>query len=327
MESLNYIWVDNLSAKEWDAILASLGGHPLQSATWGDSKKTEGVQDARWCAYQKGLPVFLARMEERRFLHWFKIAWIPRGFSLDEYDKNIKKEFLKHLRKQGFLACLSSVYKKIPADLSSKVKQHTICLDLTQGLDTLWMNLNAKFRGQVRSARKKNIMVSISASPEDMHHFYDACINISREKKFSLHTSRKNFNALLKSADYSQPVCPYLFVARKENVFCGGILAFVCGNSIHTWLAVVDRKFCRLSIGELLYWEVTEWACKKGLKIYDLEGIDVRNNHSVYEFKRKMNGETVAFPGIQFYALSILAWPYFIFKAARDVFMRILKIA
>ena len=38
---------DDHSPKEWDVLLAEMGGHPLQSALWGEAKKTVYGKDRR----------------------------------------------------------------------------------------------------------------------------------------------------------------------------------------------------------------------------------------------------------------------------------------
>ena len=39
----------DLSAEDWDRELASLGGHPWQSALWGNARRnSQAVVDHRW---------------------------------------------------------------------------------------------------------------------------------------------------------------------------------------------------------------------------------------------------------------------------------------
>src|SRR3990167_10243862 len=94
-------WRENISSQEWDTVLLAMGGHFLQSAKWGNSRKlTHKINDNRWLALKDGNPIYLVRFEERGFFGLIKIAWIPKGpvVSSQGYELLVHNEFLTRLK-------------------------------------------------------------------------------------------------------------------------------------------------------------------------------------------------------------------------------------
>lgn len=305
----NVVWKDDLSSEQWDQMLASLKGHPLQTAKWGHSRRiADGIVDVRWAAFIDEKPIYLVRFEIRYIFKILKIAWVPRGptVAVGCDETALQRIFLKKLKQKKFFLCIINPYRQIFSEKVKKNHQHTIWIDLTLGIEKLWSNLHTTFRRHVRNAKRKNIVVEQSKDAADLKAFYNICRTVSAEKGFKLHTSEKGFNDLVLSPE-SDSITSHLFLARLEKDICGGLFVIRCGENIYNWLAAVDRNFYKLSVGEVLHWEVAEWAAKNNYKNYDLEGIDKKNNRSVYEFKMKMNGQVVAFPGFDFYPLNFIA--------------------
>src|SRR5262245_42601397 len=79
-DSDELVWRNDLDSEAWDRALAALGGHPLQSALWGDARReVDGIADHRWVAMSSGVPVWMIRIEERRLPIAGWVGWAPRG--------------------------------------------------------------------------------------------------------------------------------------------------------------------------------------------------------------------------------------------------------
>ena len=77
-----------LSPKDWDTVLSNINGHPLQSAQWGNAREVvHGMKYHRLALFQDNQPIYLVRIEERRFCKKIKIAWIPKGPCLIDMSK------------------------------------------------------------------------------------------------------------------------------------------------------------------------------------------------------------------------------------------------
>src|SRR5262249_55174154 len=75
------LWREEKDRVAWDRELARLGGHPVQSALWGDARRAaEGIEDHRFVAERHSATLLMARMEFRRIpLVGGRVGWIPRG--------------------------------------------------------------------------------------------------------------------------------------------------------------------------------------------------------------------------------------------------------
>ncbi len=84
-------------SEEWNVLLAAIGGHPLQSALWGDAKKAVyGITDRRMALYDQDKLVALARIENKGLERILKLGWIPQGPVLAEnYQWEDTQHFFK----------------------------------------------------------------------------------------------------------------------------------------------------------------------------------------------------------------------------------------
>jgi hypothetical protein len=299
------LWKENLTDGEWDTVLTELGGHPLQSAVWGNVRKTsDHIKDHRWVAFQHGKPVFLARFEERCILKKFKIAWAPKGPVAFDPAQEIflKKIFFKRLREKKFFIFADNQWLKVDASEIKRTSHRTIWIDLKLGKETLWAKLSKQFRYDVRHAKKLGVTVERSTNLQDVHEFYQMCQSVSQHKNFNLNVSEQVMKELLQQQTNS--VESQLFIARFENKLCGGAMVIRCGQNAHYLWGGIDRQFSKLTVGEVLQWEIIEWAIEQGCNIYDLEGINLKKNPGTYQFKKKLGGDIIPLPGVHFYFLN-----------------------
>ena len=293
-------WKSDFSSNEWDALLAEMGGHPLQSTLWGNARKQiEGIDDQRWAAYQNGQPIGLVRFELRGIGPIKKIAWIPQGPSSSRW-KEIEPAFFAQLKKSGLMVCVTMPWERLNPNQATR---HTIWIDLSLGQEKLWSNLDKQWRYGVRSAEKKNVQIESTVLEKSVAEFFKLCQQISDTKKFRLQGSVDFLLFLLKNSTH-QGVEALLFVAKFNDKICGGAYIFRVGDNLHYMWGGVDRNYSKERVGELLQWKVIEWGCQHGCKLYDLEGIDEANNPGVAAFKKKMGGEVIGLPGRQISPLS-----------------------
>lgn len=300
-------WQEDLSNETWDDLISYFGGHPLQTAHWGEARKASNhIQYYRWAAFIDNKPVFLARFEVRTFFKFIKIAWLPKGpLILDNSFRSfLLNAFLHRLKKLGYIFCFMNPWEKLITTTTEGKSFLTIWLDLTVGKEKLWNNLQKQFRYGARRAVKLGVCVERSRSAEDIYAFNQLCTSLSIKKHFQLCTSPILMSILASSNSAS--VESYLFAAKFKGKLCGGAFIIRCGNSIHYMWGGIDRSFSHLCVGEAIQWAVVDWGVEQGCKRYDLEGITESQNSGVDIFKKKLGGEIIATSGIQIHALY---WP------------------
>jgi peptidoglycan pentaglycine glycine transferase (the first glycine) len=301
----------DLTSTEWDTELARLGGHPWQSALWGDAKReVDGIADHRWLLRHDGAVAAMARFEERRIPGLGKVAWMPRGPTLAHTPAGgveFEPEFLARLKQEGFVLAVTNPWRRIPesegSDKSHEESPRTIWIDLALGKEQLWKNLHQEWRRGVGKARREGVVVETTRDVVLIEKYFELCSLISQMKKFELRTSTALIKLLTETGNADAEA--HLFVARCADKIAAGAFVFRCGRSIHYFGGASDRAYSRKHPGEALHWAIVEWGLAHGCKCYDLEGIDPKDNPGTYAFKKKMGGEEILLADRRVHAIDV----------------------
>ena len=295
-------WIVNQEASEWDRQLASINGHPLQSALWGDARQeVDSIIDIRFVCKENGEPVFMARIEERKVPILGKVAWIPRGPTIARGRNfaEFEKELIELLKQEGFCLAIHDRYETIdvPLDLQNPAQVKTIWIDLVQGETELKKNLNKQWRYGLNRAVREGVVVEQSRNRKDVDVFFFMCRQVSESKNFHLPGSAELLYELLNSETLNEQQAAALFVARYKGEIAAGAMVARSGKHVHYLWGMTNRKFSKQRAGEAVQWSVIQWAIEQGCTLYDLEGIDPVNNPGSYQFKKKMGGIPVVLMG------------------------------
>ena len=305
-------WSFDLSPNEWDCILASCGGHPLQSALWGQARqRVDGIEDKRWAAFIGNEPVWMGRFEIRSLPVRGRVAWLPRGPVLLNHPLSISahRQFLALLKKEGFLLCFADPYPQIMGDAvlgeSLRSAPQTLWLDLKKGKESLFDNMHKKLRYGVRAAERAGVILEESRDSGDVTEFFKLCDQVSAAKQFALPGSEQLLLELLLLTQSDSSYRAHLFVARFDGKVVSGYLSIENGKSLHNIWNGTDRSSSKQCPGEAVLWHQVAWGIDAGLSIYDQEGIDEENNPGCYSFKMRLGGEIVTLPGMHAKPLSL----------------------
>lgn len=280
----------------WDDLLARLGGHPLQSALWGDARRrVDGIEDRRWIVLADNRPLWMARVEERRVRCIGSIGWIPRGptgeLSIDE----VLPLLVRHAGGRRLSAVVTDAWAERISS-SPQGAPLTAWIDLSVGADELLRSLD-KIRHGVARAGRAGVSIATSSSREDVEKFYVLCRQISAGKDFTLSGSAALMLHLLERR--SGAIEARLFLAWTDRRIVGGAFMIRCGRSLHYFWGATDRAAGSLCVGEALQWAAMEWGIGAGCIRYDVEGLDPENNPGTYAFKKKLGGREVRLAGKQ----------------------------
>jgi|APSaa5957512535_1039671.scaffolds.fasta_scaffold06054_7 lipid II:glycine glycyltransferase (peptidoglycan interpeptide bridge formation enzyme) len=296
----------------WDSELARIGGHPLQSALWGNARKcAEGLEYLCLMGQGGDGSIALARVETRRVPLFGKVAWIPRGPVLSLLNKDryeCPQSLIKYLKVKGFILCGYNPWGEV-TDFSGNSKcvddPMTIWIDLSVGKEQLLKNIDKQWRYGARRALREGVVVEQTKDSNDVAEFYRLCQVISDVKGFSLPATQGLMEGLLALSKQDDPVEVRLFVGRYNEALCAGVFVMRVGKQVHYIWGGVDRKYSKLRAGEAVQWAVMQWAINEGCELYDLEGIDPVNNPGTYQFKKKMGGREVKLNGLSLTPLTL----------------------
>lgn len=292
-------WFD-YQQQNWEQDVARQGGHPLQTALWGDARsQVDGISQLQLIGRTTdGTVVGLARVEVRKIRFVGNVAWIPRGPAITDGQSHelVNRSLTNALKARGFLAAIDQPWHEVVDDNAQDDCPQTIWIDLSIGKDRLFENLDSQWRYGVRRAGREGVTVEQSLEPKDVSDFFRLCSHVSETKGFTLPGSERLIQELLDRSKSGQDVEARLFVARHEQRLGAGAVVMRCGRNAHYLWGAVDRELSKYRTGEAVQWAVMEWAVDQGCIQYDLEGIDPATNPGTYKFKKKMGGRIVRLP-------------------------------
>ena len=278
-----------------------MGGHPLQSALWGDARRAaDGIEDERFLGVFADGQRTMIRLELRRLpVVGGIVGWAPRGPAGAAVDRDALAALSVSIVPRPQLIVTDEWREREAGDSSVK----TIWVDLSQGSDLLWRRLDKGFRSRVSKARRAGFVVEKSRIDGEQAEFFSLMRHVSEQKDFSLAASPAMIGHLLAN-DPEGPVSAHLFTCRQERTLAAAGLVMQCGESIHCILAATDREASKGCASEALYWAIIEWGVARKAVRYDLEGIDPAKNPGTYAFKKKTGGREVKLVGKTHYALT-----------------------
>jgi CelD/BcsL family acetyltransferase involved in cellulose biosynthesis len=321
----NIRWREETDPAAWDGALVKLGGHPLQSALWGDARReADGIENRRLVVEGRSGPLLMARIEVRRIpLIGAEVGWIPRGPAGNANNAADEIAFRALIGTTGYRPVLIVTDRwqetSVAVTPAATRRPETIWIDLSSGREAAWQRLDRQWRYGVGKAQRTGVAVGQSRSDADIRNFIQLIDRIGAEKKFESAVSEGALRRLL-AGDPKGPVTAHMFVANYEGAFAAAALIFKCGRSAHYLSGGTDRRYSRHRVGEVLHWSIIEWAIGQEMSLYDLEGIDRKRNPGTFAFKKKMGGREVVLVGKNYYALSTLGKAVAAFDRNRDRF-------
>lgn len=277
--------------------------HPLQSQLWGNiRKKNDLINFDNYINYKDKKIIAYARIEERRIFKFIKLAWIPKGPTINKAhdSKEIVDNLIKNLKERGFILLITDRYKETPKESSIQ----TIKLNLSLDENKILSNMHPNIRYAIRRSKKENITFHESCDTEEIKKFYKMCKDLSNKKKFKLPGSESIMIDLIKNSNKKSYIQFKLFLGKDKNkIVCGAIIA-KCMERIHYIWGSSLREYSKYGVSESLQWHIIKYSKQLGSAIYDLEGINKKLNSGGYNFKKRFGGDEIYLEGIRFYPIN-----------------------
>jgi lipid II:glycine glycyltransferase (peptidoglycan interpeptide bridge formation enzyme) len=174
-------------------------------------------------------------------------------------------------------------------------RYNTILVDLERPLEEVRAGFAKKWRYHLGRAEKAGITVDQGTDP----HLFDDFVSL-----FDEFVTRKSFEVDLGADFYAglQASLPEtdrleVAIARLGGEPVAGVVASLMGDTAVYLLGASNEAGREANAPYLLQWNVMEAVAARGLRWYDLGGIDPDGNPGVYRFKARMGGSELAAPG------------------------------
>jgi len=169
--------------------------------------------------------------------------------------------------------------------------QRTIRLDLSLSLEVLRKGLDPKWRNKLNGAERNGLSIVEGAGDELYATFAEAYQEMLARKKFEAGVSVYNFTRMQQRLPESLKM--WVMICQKAGEILNGIVVAVMGDTAIYLLGATTDEGTKTKGSYLLQWRAIEWLKDRGVRWYDLGGVDPDTNSGGYDFKSGIGGEDI----------------------------------
>lgn len=222
------------------------------------------------------------------------LAYISRALEAEYVEK---RRLLLHVLPNAFAGTpradlFQSAFSKFkPQQLASTDMYRTFLVDLAPPLDELRKNLDPKWRNKLTQSEKKGLKVAAGNGREHYRTFCEMYYEMRKRKTFDTSVDVEEFAQI--QEDLPEPHRLQVLICEQEGTPVAGIVCSAMGNSAIYLLGATTDGGLNSKGAYLLQWTVIQWLRERGVRWYDLGGIDPERNPGVYSFKKGFSGADV----------------------------------
>jgi lipid II:glycine glycyltransferase (peptidoglycan interpeptide bridge formation enzyme) len=182
--------------------------------------------------------------------------------------------------------------KFAPESQAPEEVDRTFVLDLEPSLDDLRKGLDKKWRNQLTRSEKNSLTIIAGNSVKEFRAFREMYTQMRKRKAFETTVDIDEFERIQEQLPESQRM--RILICQDQGVPVAGLVASVTGNSAIYLLGATSDAGLNAKGAYLLQWTMIGYFKEKGIRFYDLGGIDPEGNPGVYHFKKGLSGVDVS---------------------------------
>ena len=286
----------------------------MQSWEWGEFQKGLGRNSERFFVTEDGSPVAAFTLIKHSLPFGMQYGYAARGPVVADSHQDkfvqvceaIREWALKEMPKLIFLR-LEPPIEEVPTGLSErdfKIPSYyiqprynlTIPLDKTE--DEVLMSLHPSTRSNVRRSEKRGVTVDIRTSilEDEYEHFRGMMRDtIQRNSGTNAYPSDTYFDALFAVLSGNEALGTFYGYQNGEPAATPFVLFF--GTTATYLYGAAYTKHLSSKVTTYLHWSAMKEAKRRGMKYYDLGGIDDKRWPKLTEFKRQFRGREFSYMG------------------------------
>ena len=274
--------------QEWDELVRTGDGHPLQLWGWGEVKAAHGWRVDRVAVEDEGKLRGGAQVLIRRLPGPFKaMAYVPRGpIGEAEYGEDVRDALAAYVRRT-YGAVVLTAEPDVVGELQWRgwrkssnriLLARTATMDLTRSVDDLMGDMSKKTRQYIRKSAGEGIQIATAKSLADI----DACLAIYKQTAaragFALHDDRYYHDIFTNLGDDS-PV----YMAKHDGEVVAFLWPIVTPEIAFELYGGMNDRGQALRANYHLKWSVIQAMKDRGVRRYDVNGL---LNDGVTSFKK-----------------------------------------
>lgn len=166
--------------------------------------------------------------------------------------------------------------------------QRTFILDLCSPLDELRKRLDQKWRNQLNRAEKNNLKIIEDDNRDLFDIFLKMYDQMRSRKSFQSSTDVHAFKRIQKELSPGQKM--KVLICERNGLPVAGLVGSAIGDTGIYLHGATSNEGLDSKGAYLLQWRMIEWLKERGVKYYDLGGINPETNPGVYHFKSGLRG-------------------------------------
>ncbi len=176
----------------------------------------------------------------------------------------------------------------------------TFLLDIDRSPEEIRKSMAQKWRNGLNQSEKRGLTVRAGTDPALFREFCDLFSRFIARKQFEVDLTPPFYLDVHERASESDRFL--ITLADLDGEVVAGHVASLLGDTSVYLLGASSDEGLKAKATYLLQWQAIQAARERGLKWYDLGGIDPEGNPGVYHFKSGLGGQDVTAPGPLEYA-------------------------
>ena len=162
-------------------------------------------------------------------------------------------------------------------------RYRSLLLSLYDDLISIRKSFNAKWRNHLNRAEKSSKLEIVNGNSSKLFDTFLTLYDQLVQLKNFVGVDPRSFRSI--NDEMSENFKLQIFIAYEEKLPVAGLICSAIGNTGVYLFGASNEKGRKYNAAYLLQWEVIQYLKSKGIKRYDLGGIDPVNNPNVYTFK------------------------------------------
>jgi hypothetical protein len=180
-----------------------------------------------------------------------------------------------------------------PSDATKPYR--TFLLNIDREPEEIRKSMAQKWRNGLNQSEKRGLTVRAGTDPALFREFCDLFSRFIERKQFSVDLTPPFYLGVQEQASESDRF--QITLVDLDGAIVAGHVASLLGDTSVYLLGASSDEGLKAKATYLLQWQAIQTAREKGLKWYDLGGIDPEGNPGVYHFKSGLAGQDVTAPG------------------------------
>ena len=169
----------------------------------------------------------------------------------------------------------------------------TLVLNLDRPLDEIRKALDQKWRNQLNRAEKNGLGIIEGEEQHDFEAFHRVHEEMWSRKQYRRSSSVKEFAQIQKQLPPGQRM--RVFRCELDGKTVAAMIATAMGNTGIYLFGATGNEGLKAKGSYLLQWRVIQWLKERGIRHYNLGGINPVTNPGVYHFKTGLSGADVLY--------------------------------